>query len=116
MGTAVGTQVFVQHGWRAASGVSMAWYGFQLAVLLTRGPHVQRYSWVGWEGGWQARKSVFDAQRTQLVGQAEPNNGQMSIGEKEGAERNVPATSGLVEANGAGQKKGLEQKDPSQQV
>ena len=44
MGTSVGTRVFVQYGWRAASAVSMAWFGFQLAILLLRGPHVERYA------------------------------------------------------------------------
>jgi hypothetical protein len=61
MGTAVGTQVFVQHGWRAAAAVSMAWFGLQVVVLLIRGPHVERYTWFGYEGGIEARKSVVTA-------------------------------------------------------
>jgi hypothetical protein len=61
MGTAVGTQVFVRHGWRAAATVSMAWFGLQVVVLLVRGPHVERYTWFGYEGGLEARKSVVMA-------------------------------------------------------
>lgn len=57
MGTAVGTKVFVQYGWRAAASVSMAWHGLQLLLLLARGPHVNRYTWFGYEGGLEARKS-----------------------------------------------------------
>lgn len=61
MGTAVGTEVFIQHGWRAAAAVSMAWFGLQLVVLFVRGPHVKRYTWFGYEGGLEARKSVVTA-------------------------------------------------------
>lgn len=114
MGTSVGTKVFVAHGWRAASGVSMAWVSFQLAVLLVRGPHVPRYTWVGWEGGWQARKSIVDARRNQLVAQEEPTIVEGAVTEKEGAGVNV-STSGL-EPNGAEHDQRLEEKDPSQQV
>lgn len=44
----------------------MAWYGFQLAVLLARGPHMSRYDWVGWKGGWEARKSVAEIRKREL--------------------------------------------------
>jgi hypothetical protein len=61
MGTAVGTKVFVQHGWRAAAVFAMALFGLQIAILLVRGPHVGRYTWFGYEGGLEARKSVITA-------------------------------------------------------
>ncbi|KZP09100.1 MFS superfamily [Athelia psychrophila] len=61
MGTSVGTQVFVKYGWRASAAVSMAWFGFQLFMLFLRGPHVKRYTWFGYEGGLEARKSVVTA-------------------------------------------------------
>lgn len=32
--------------------------GFQLFILLLRGPHCQRYTWFGYEGGLSARKGV----------------------------------------------------------
>ncbi|KAF8875661.1 MFS superfamily [Infundibulicybe gibba] len=63
MGTSVGTQVFVKFGWRAAAILSLAWYGFQLFILLLRGPHCERFTWVGYEGGIEARKSVVDEAR-----------------------------------------------------
>lgn len=56
MGTAAGTKVFLEHGWRAAAALSMGWMGFQLIVLLLRGPHVPRKRWVGWKGGWTLRR------------------------------------------------------------
>ncbi|KAG2038855.1 major facilitator superfamily domain-containing protein [Suillus americanus] len=58
MGTSVGTQVFVQHGWRACSLLMLALQVFQILVLLLRGPHCPRKRWFGYEGGLEARKSV----------------------------------------------------------
>ncbi|KAG6827919.1 hypothetical protein H0H92_009961 [Tricholoma furcatifolium] len=60
MGTSVGTKVFVNYGWRAGAALSMGWYGFQLAILLLRGPHCERFTWCGYEGGFEARKSVLE--------------------------------------------------------
>ena len=56
MGTAAGTKIFLQHGWRAAAALSLGWMGFQLVTLLLRGPHVPRKRWVGWKGGWSLRR------------------------------------------------------------
>ncbi|KAG8214846.1 major facilitator superfamily domain-containing protein [Butyriboletus roseoflavus] len=61
MGTSVGTQVFVQHGWRACSLLMLALYAFQLGMLVLRGPHCPRNYWFGWAGGFEARKSVVEA-------------------------------------------------------
>ncbi|KAH7913356.1 major facilitator superfamily domain-containing protein [Hygrophoropsis aurantiaca] len=58
MGTSLGTKVFLAHGWRAASALSMAWYGWQLVILFLRGPNCSRYTWFGYEGGFSARKST----------------------------------------------------------
>ena len=63
MGTAVGTRVFVKFGWRAAAGLNLALYGFQLFVLLLRGPHCKQYTWFGYEGGLEARKSVVEERK-----------------------------------------------------
>ena len=63
MGTSVGTQVFVKFGWRAAAILNMALYGFQLFVLLLRGPHCKQYTWFGYEGGLEPRKSVVDERK-----------------------------------------------------
>ena len=63
MGTSVGTQVFVKFGWRAAAILNMAFYGFQLFILLLRGPHCKRYTWFGYKGGLEPRKSVVDERK-----------------------------------------------------
>ncbi|TCD65170.1 hypothetical protein EIP91_003026 [Steccherinum ochraceum] len=62
MGTSVGTKVFIEHGWRAAAGVSLAWCGFCIFVMLLRGPNVKRYTWLGYEGGFEVRRSRLAAQ------------------------------------------------------
>ena len=57
MGTSVGTLVFVRFGWRAAASLSLGWIGWQMFILLLRGPHCQRFTWIGWQGGADMRKS-----------------------------------------------------------
>ena len=59
MGTSVGAQVFVKFGWRPAAALNMGLYGFQVIVLLLRGPNCKQYTWFGYEGGWESRKSVL---------------------------------------------------------
>ncbi|KAK1219524.1 hypothetical protein PQX77_017759 [Marasmius sp. AFHP31] len=61
MGSSVGTKLFLEHGWRAGAGIQVAWAGWTLFVLLTRGPHCRRHTWLGYEGGGEFRKSVVDA-------------------------------------------------------
>ena len=70
MGTYVGTLIFVKFGWRASSLFNMALHGFQLFILLLRGPHCKQYTWFGYEGGLEARKSVVD-ERKRLEKEAE---------------------------------------------
>ncbi|PFH53291.1 hypothetical protein AMATHDRAFT_137836 [Amanita thiersii Skay4041] len=65
MGTSVGTEVFVKYGWRAGAALSLGWYGFQLIILMSRGPHCERFTWLGWEGGAEARKSVVDRRKNE---------------------------------------------------
>ena len=57
MGTAVGSKVFTEHGWRADAALNLAFTGFTLVVLFLRGPHCPRYTWIGWQGGFELRKS-----------------------------------------------------------
>ncbi|CCL99565.1 uncharacterized protein FIBRA_01583 [Fibroporia radiculosa] len=57
MGTSVGSQVFTKYGWRPAAALSVAWTGFMLFMILLRGPHVPRYTWLGYKGGIEVRKS-----------------------------------------------------------
>ena len=60
VGSAVGSKVFLQHGWRANGALMCAFCAFQLAIMLSRGPHVKRYTWFGYEGGlnWRKRDHV----------------------------------------------------------
>jgi hypothetical protein len=74
MGSSVGTQVFVKFGWRAAAVLNMALYGFQIFILLLRGPHCKQYTWFGYEGGLESRKSVVDERKRLEVAAAENNN------------------------------------------
>ena len=60
MGTSVGTKLFVSHGWRASGGMMLGWTALQLVVLLVRGPHCNRYTWFGYEGGREWRKSAVE--------------------------------------------------------
>lgn len=57
MGTAVGTKVFLRYGWRPAAALSVAWSGFTLVILLIRGPHCNRFTWFGYEGGRGLQKT-----------------------------------------------------------
>ncbi|EIW74210.1 MFS general substrate transporter [Coniophora puteana RWD-64-598 SS2] len=62
-GTSAGTTVFLQYGWRALGGFMMALCGFMILILFVRGPHVSRYRWVGYQGGFESRKSVIDERK-----------------------------------------------------
>ncbi|KAK7001805.1 putative transporter YgaY [Favolaschia claudopus] len=68
MGTAAGTKVFTKYGWRAAAALNLGFYGWIIIIMLLRGPHCKRYTWFGFEGGWEARKSVVDARGNKLNG------------------------------------------------
>ncbi|KAH9948302.1 major facilitator superfamily domain-containing protein [Amylocystis lapponica] len=61
MGTIVGSYVFNKYGWRASAACSLAWTGFMLIASLARGPHVPRYTWFGYQGGCEVRKSKLAA-------------------------------------------------------
>ncbi|KAH9850127.1 major facilitator superfamily domain-containing protein [Lenzites betulinus] len=63
MGTAVGSKVYTDHGWRPDAALNLGWMGFALLVLLARGPHCRRYTWFGWEGGMELRKSRVAARK-----------------------------------------------------
>ena len=41
----------------------MGLFGFQLFTLLLRGPHCKQYTWFGYEGGLEPRKSVVDERK-----------------------------------------------------
>ena len=77
MGTAVGTQVFIKYGWRPAAALSIAWSGFTLFVMLIRGPHCKRYTWIGYEGGLELRKSRLTSPQQQQ--QPDPEKGELGV-------------------------------------
>ncbi|VDB87205.1 unnamed protein product [Peniophora sp. CBMAI 1063] len=56
IGSAAGSKVFLQYGWRANGALMVAFCLFQLFVLLARGPHTKRYTWFGYEGGLNWRR------------------------------------------------------------
>ncbi|KAI0369394.1 MFS general substrate transporter [Pilatotrama ljubarskyi] len=94
MGTAVGSKVFTEHGWRPDASLNLAWTGWTLFVLFLRGPHCPRYKWIGWEGGFELRKSrVIAKQQAErdAAKRGEEANGGMGgeagvVEEKRGAE------------------------------
>ena len=51
-GTAAGSKVFTQYGWRADAALNVGLTVLTLFIHLARGPHVSRYTWVGWSSGW----------------------------------------------------------------
>ncbi|KAI0671253.1 major facilitator superfamily domain-containing protein, partial [Trametes maxima] len=57
MGTAVGSKVFTEHGWRPDAALNLGWTAWTLVILFLRGPHCPRYTWIGWEGGFELRRS-----------------------------------------------------------
>ncbi|KAL1705789.1 major facilitator superfamily domain-containing protein [Schizophyllum commune] len=98
MGTAAGTHVFTKYGWRACAGLSMGWCGWQLLVLLARGPRCARKTWVGWEGGWGSWKEGKEVKEMGSEGkQARPE------GKQTGPETTEPAyeVKGTAEGKGS---------------
>ncbi|KAF8208984.1 major facilitator superfamily domain-containing protein [Mycena galopus ATCC 62051] len=63
IGTSAGTEVFTKYGWRAAAALNLGFYAWMLFIMMLRGPHCARYTWFGFEGGWEARKSIADERR-----------------------------------------------------
>ena len=81
----MGTHVFVHFGWRAGATLSMAFYAWQLFILLIRGPHCKRYTWFGYEGGLEYRRSVL-AEKERMEEEKEREENRQSIatfGEKD---------------------------------
>lgn len=54
MGTSVGTNVYVRHGWIASGSVSVGLVGVSLFFCAVRGPWER--GWVGWSGGRRMRQ------------------------------------------------------------
>ncbi|KAG8953459.1 hypothetical protein FRC04_002301 [Tulasnella sp. 424] len=56
IGSALGSHIYLSAGWRANFGASAAFCGAMILVLLARGPHCERYTWFGWQGGGRLMK------------------------------------------------------------
>ncbi|KAI1789926.1 hypothetical protein LXA43DRAFT_1018514, partial [Ganoderma leucocontextum] len=94
MGTSVGAMVFTEHGWRADASLNVAWTGFTLVVLLLRGPHCSRYTWVGWQGGFELRRSRVVARQ-----EAERDDAAAAAAEKQSSAREDDAKEAAREEN-----------------
>lgn len=118
MGTSVGTQVFVKFGWRAAAALSMGWYGWQLLVLLIRGPHCERHTWFGYQGGLEARKSVVEARlRAAEGGGAVPEDGDVQEKARESEEEKIASPGADADKDKSGEDTNMiDEKDPSTHV
>ncbi|TFK22001.1 MFS superfamily [Coprinopsis marcescibilis] len=79
MGTSLGTHVFVTFGWRPAALLSIGWMGWQLFILSIRGPHCQRYTWFGYEGGTAWRKAKPNIVQDEPENGIEPSGSRYSI-------------------------------------
>lgn len=54
MGSSAGSSLYDHYGWTASSSLSLGFLGLAILILLSRGPHAQR--WIGWDGGARMRK------------------------------------------------------------
>ncbi|VDC02290.1 unnamed protein product [Peniophora sp. CBMAI 1063] len=70
-GSAVSAEIYTRYGWRAIGAFMFALCAFQIPLLLVRGPHTQRYTWFGYQGGLEFRKSVVAAREKERVEHAE---------------------------------------------
>ena len=59
VGSAVGSAVYLDSGWRANAGMCAGFVGAAMLVTLARGPHSKK--WLGWDGGHALRKVPKDS-------------------------------------------------------
>ncbi|TFY52072.1 hypothetical protein EVJ58_g10214 [Rhodofomes roseus] len=78
------------------AALSLAWTGFMLFMMLLRGPHVKRYTWFGYEGGIEARKSKLAERERQREADAEA-----AVAANELGSADVEETSDSKETRGA---------------
>ena len=67
----MGTKIFLQFGWRAAAAFSLGLFVWQIGILLLRGPHCERYTWFGYQGGLESRKKVVEERKRQKIREEE---------------------------------------------
>lgn len=56
----MGSKLFLSHGCRASGGLTLGLTVWALVLLLARGPHCNRYTWFGYEGGMEWRKRAVE--------------------------------------------------------
>ncbi|GHJ87700.1 hypothetical protein NliqN6_4102 [Naganishia liquefaciens] len=54
MGSSAASSLYDHYGWTASSSLSLGFLGLAILILLSRGPHAQK--WIGWDGGARMRK------------------------------------------------------------
>jgi len=87
MGTSAGTEVFNRYGWRASAWLSFGWTCLMFVFILMRGPHVPRYTWFGYAGGIEVRKSRLAAMERARAEEAQRDT--EAVGEGVGAAGDV---------------------------
>jgi hypothetical protein len=75
MGTAVGTKLYAEGGYKLSSEIRIAFGGLELLFLVLRGPHVARKTWVGWNGGVDFKKKKLPRDQETTDGNAEAKSG-----------------------------------------
>ncbi|BGP08452.1 hypothetical protein JCM10049v2_004299 [Rhodotorula toruloides] len=65
IGTAAGTRVYLDYGYRASGELCLGLTGFMLLVLFLRGPHCPVKQWFGWTGGWELRKAAYERKQAE---------------------------------------------------
>ncbi|EPQ52972.1 MFS DHA1 protein [Gloeophyllum trabeum ATCC 11539] len=113
MGTAVGTRVFVEGGYRATGGFCVALGALNLAVHLLRGPHVPARAWLGWAGGWSLTKTAAEERQEKAIEMAEmpstsPQHGTAEVGGDGGHARMSWVVRKASSVFGGKEKRGLE--------
>ncbi|KAG8631158.1 hypothetical protein KVT40_000298 [Elsinoe batatas] len=86
-GTAAGNRLYAARGWKASGGLSIGLIGFNILLLVVRGPYEDR--WVGWRGGASMRKKNRMSADGRPVGVVEKK----VVGEKGGEKGNVERAS-----------------------
>ncbi|KAJ7263075.1 MFS DHA1 protein [Mycena rebaudengoi] len=75
MGTAVGTKLYAEGGYKLSSEIRIAFGGLELLFLVLRGPHVARKTWIGWNGGIDFKKKKLPRDQETTDGNAEGKPG-----------------------------------------
>lgn len=87
----MGSKLFLSHGWRASGGLTLGLTVWALVLLLARGPHCNRYTWFGYEGGMEWRKRAVEGDAS-------------GVEKEEGTNQVVPVAVALKETSNDGKR------------